>query len=128
MPIYIFKYFYLIADRLDDLVPLDGVLGGLGSLQLLDDRAAGTDPDTLFPQEAVLAHRIWGVGFQKWTRYCIVNQLAWHLTGITGSINGFVKFKPRSQAVQNYVRVQYSFCSAPGQDEWALQDQEYAAT
>ena len=71
---------------MDDLVPLHGVLGGLerferfiftleitnikhqvlvqnylGSLQLLDDRAAGTDPDTLFPQEAVLAHRIWGV-------------------------------------------------------------------
>ena len=51
----------LVPDGLDDLVPLDGVLGGLGSLQLLDDRAAGTDPDTLFPQEAVLAHRIWGV-------------------------------------------------------------------
>ena len=37
----------------------------------------------------------------EWTRYYIVNQLVWHLTGITGSLTGFVKFKPRSQAVQN---------------------------
>ena len=95
--IFSLKYFHLIADRLDDLVPLNGVLGGLGSLQLLDHRAAGTDPDTLFPQEAVRADRIWGVRFQKWTRCYIVSQLVWHLcqnpanlTGITGSITGFV--------------------------------------
>ena len=38
---------HLVPDGLDDLVPLGGVLRGLGLLQLLDHRRAGADPNAL---------------------------------------------------------------------------------